>query len=462
MKFESLNHNQYYYHDPTGQIFLYNDDEDLMKKKAFYDSLAIAAEKSVPISAEDIHNYLYNEGNGCRQMILEVTEACNLRCRYCIYSDHYTHTRSHGTVFMSLETMQEAIDYFHDEYLKIEQINPMKKPLIGFYGGEPLLGFQTIKKAVQYIAETYPDWNPIYNLTTNGILFTEEAQDFLHDHKFAILVSLDSYKENHDRNRITVGSKPTFDTILDNLKRYHTKYGNEGLSISCCYDFGTDFVKLADFFNKFPFTVVSLTQVQASRSDYYDQYTSEDESRFWNGYAEVKKHFFQSVQNHKVDRDSFEYHYFSAIYATLAYHRMILEKSPRIRPYTGTCIPGEKLYVTTNGDIKICEKAGYMSAIGDIRKGLNFQVIADILEQYRKATSIKCEHCQISRLCQLCLKDVQFESDSDFKMDRCQSHQQALKNALSEYVTLLEYSPDLFDEMTADYYLRMDQIGEMI
>lgn len=462
MEFESLNHNRYFFHNPTGQIFQYSDDADLQKKKAFYDSLALTPKDPEPISAEDIRHYLYDEGNGCRQLILEVTEACNLRCKYCIYSDHYAHTRSHGTVSMSFETMRDAIDYYHDEYLKIEQINPMKKPLIGFYGGEPLVGFRTIKKAVQYIEDTYPDWNPIYNLTTNGMLFTDEAQDFLHDHAFSILVSLDSYRENHDRNRVTTGGEPTFDKILEHLKRYHRLYGSEGLSISCCYDYGTDFIRLAEFFNEFPFAVVSLTQVQASRSDYYDQYLPEDESRFWNGYAEVKKRFFDSVKEHRINRDSFEYHYFSAIYSTLAYHRMILEESPRIRPWTGTCIPGEKLYVATNGDIKICEKAGHLAVIGDIWKGLDCGAVADVLEKYRKATSSKCAACPVSRLCQLCFKDVQSEEGSGFRMDQCGVHRNALKRALSEYMTLLEYSPELFDDMTADYYLRMDQTGEMI
>lgn len=36
---------------------------------------------------------------------------------------------------------------------------------------------------------------------------------------------------------------------------------------------------------------------------------------------------------------------------------MIREASPLIRPYTGTCVPGEKIYVTTEGKFQICEKS---------------------------------------------------------------------------------------------------------
>lgn len=44
------------------------------------------------------------------QMILQVTQSCNLRCEYCIYSGAY-HTRSHSQKQMTTEIAHRAIDF---------------------------------------------------------------------------------------------------------------------------------------------------------------------------------------------------------------------------------------------------------------------------------------------------------------------------------------------------------------
>lgn len=404
MKFESQNHNNYFFHNHTGQFFQYENDRDLEEKKAFYDTLAVDEPVMKRITAQDVKHYLYAEGNGYKQLIIEVTESCNFRCRYCIYSDYYPHTRGHGKEHMPFDVMKTAIDHYFKEFSIIERVNPMKKPTISFYGGEPLIGYANIKKAVEYIDKTYPEWKVFYNITTNGLLFNDDVQEFLYSHDFAILVSLDSYEENHDRNRVTVSGSPTYKKIIDNLNRYHQKYGSKNLSISCCYDYKTDFTKLESFFNSFPFEVVSLTQVQSSRSNYFSQFSVEEKQSFIESYNKVKSKLFQMVKENNLDKSSFAYKYFSSIYANIAYHRMILEANPFLKPYTSTCIPGEKIFVDIHGNLKICEKVSYTACIGNINSGLNFEVIASFLEEYKTSIQEHCNKCPISRLCQLCFK----------------------------------------------------------
>lgn len=46
-----------------------------------------------------------------RQVVLEVTENCNLRCDYCIYQNSFSGFRDFSPRSMSEETAIKAIDY---------------------------------------------------------------------------------------------------------------------------------------------------------------------------------------------------------------------------------------------------------------------------------------------------------------------------------------------------------------
>jgi two-component system response regulator HydG len=46
------------------------------------------------------------------QLVLDVTEWCNMSCKYCIYSGHYQYVRTHRPRFMSFDTAKKAIDFY--------------------------------------------------------------------------------------------------------------------------------------------------------------------------------------------------------------------------------------------------------------------------------------------------------------------------------------------------------------
>lgn len=49
--------------------------------------------------------------NGLSQLILELTEKCNLRCKYCIYNEGYQQFRNFDYKSMSWDTAKKSIDY---------------------------------------------------------------------------------------------------------------------------------------------------------------------------------------------------------------------------------------------------------------------------------------------------------------------------------------------------------------
>ena len=49
--------------------------------------------------------------NHVEKLTLQVTQRCNLRCEYCIYSGNYDN-RKHSDIDMSFETAKKAIDLY--------------------------------------------------------------------------------------------------------------------------------------------------------------------------------------------------------------------------------------------------------------------------------------------------------------------------------------------------------------
>lgn len=157
---------------------------------------------------------------GMHLMILQVTQSCNLRCSYCIYTDNNGIGRFHNNISMSKETIKKSIDVLSEYSIDSEEIN------ISFYGGEPMLNFELIKYGVNYAKDIFKDKTLTFNMTTNGTLFNDENLKFLEDNNFALLISIDGNKEIHDQNRKFKKNKKlsVFDLVLSNIKLIKKKY----------------------------------------------------------------------------------------------------------------------------------------------------------------------------------------------------------------------------------------------
>ena len=145
------------------------------------------------------------------QLVLQVTQNCNLRCDYCVYSGKYDN-RTHSSKIMSWDTAKKAMDYLIIHSDELDEI------VIGFYGGEPLLNLELIKECVDYMSTHVEGKKVSYSITTNGTLLTPDIAEYLSKNKFNILISLDGSKKEHDANRKFANGKGSFDTIMSNLR----------------------------------------------------------------------------------------------------------------------------------------------------------------------------------------------------------------------------------------------------
>ena len=154
-----------------------------------------------------------NEYKYLTEIMLNVTDDCNLICKYCFVEQnpHY----------MSLQTAKDVCDYAFNnlqEKIKINKIYQNRQCKIYFFGGEPTLCYQSIiYPLVKYCNEKYPNkFN--FGITTNGTLLTKEIIDFFKINNFSILLSIDGNKTTQDYNRPCKNQSSSFDLINKNIK----------------------------------------------------------------------------------------------------------------------------------------------------------------------------------------------------------------------------------------------------
>lgn len=143
---------------------------------------------------------------------LNLTDACNLACRYCFVEQH--------PHYMSLETAKTAVSWVINNLSKKKEAkltSPNEKAHIVFFGGEPMLCYDTIiVPLVNWCKEKYP--NQIsFSITTNGTLLNEERIKWLHDNNFGLLLSIDGAPLTQDFNRPCRNGDSSSELVLKNI-----------------------------------------------------------------------------------------------------------------------------------------------------------------------------------------------------------------------------------------------------
>ena len=107
------------------------------------------------------------------------SEQCNLACKYCFLGNNNAEKRSHFSLEnMSKETADKGIDFFVRQ-IKLSGLDTEKnKPVVIFYGGEPLVNYNTLVYIAKKLNSMRDSEKCLKNLdmsmVTNGLLLTEE------------------------------------------------------------------------------------------------------------------------------------------------------------------------------------------------------------------------------------------------------------------------------------------------
>lgn len=359
--------------------------------------------------------YVDNLLNSCiNDISLQVTRNCNFRCRYCLYTSRSGVERTHEHINMSWEVAKKSIDFLYDHSSNSNRIH------ISFYGGEPFLNFELIKRIVCYAEDKFYTKTIEYSTTINGSILSEEIIDFIIDNRFNIAISLDGPKKIQDSHRkFEFNGSGTFDTVFGNIMRLKSKdakYYFDNVTFIPVYFDDEQYGIVSDFFKS----------IGISNEKAFPQKAYLNGIDYTNSYLLIEKN--NNARTNKMDR-----HFFSAVYSDKT------QIPSKCHP-AGPCIPAVKrMFVDIYGHFYPCEKILENKAfvIGSVNKGFDTERIRSFMN-IGLLTEENCKNCWAFRFCDLCiahcLDPVKNGITKEMKEFHCKYIYSRTMNQIKQYI----------------------------
>ena len=155
-----------------------------------------------------------------KAMCLHVSHDCNLRCKYCFAGQGLYGGQAQ---IMPFEVAKAAIDFLIDKSVGRHNLE------LDFFGGEPLLNWDVVKKTVAYARSLEKEHhkNFRFTMTTNGVLLNPEINEYLNREMHNVVLSLDGRREINDAMRPNAGGKGSYDTIVPQYQEFVKMRGDK-------------------------------------------------------------------------------------------------------------------------------------------------------------------------------------------------------------------------------------------
>lgn len=347
------------------------------------------------------------------QITFEVTDACNLRCKYCGYGEFYEDYDKRENKNMPIEDAITLLDYLIQFWQSNQNVSFNKNVYISFYGGEPLLNMTFIKQVIKYLED-----NPCsvrhftFSMTTNAVLL-ERYMDYLVEKDFNILISLDGNAEN-TAYRVDFSGNHSFDKIINNVNALRDKYPDyfaKKVNFNAVLHNKNSVEDIHRFFketyNKIP-SIGELNNMGIrpdKQKDFMQTYRNQQESLHQSEhYEEIEKDMF--IQSPTFQTVCTYLHQYSG-FVYRDYNELLYGKPEKQNWITGTCMPfNKKMFVTVNGKILPCERIGHQFTLGTVDKNgvhLDFEEIAQKYNHYFVKLEKQCQVCYNTKACMQCI-----------------------------------------------------------
>lgn len=423
---------------------IYNEIKLLINSGMFY--MKSSLDTKINIDEED----LLKIPNA--QLILVLTENCNLRCKYCVYSDMYPEQVNYSQQKMTFDVAKKAIDHFKDLYEARKDHGLKKKPIISFYGGEPFLEFQLIKQIVKYCKEIHFDVS--YGSTTNATIMTDEIINFIIENNVFLAISLDGDKASQNRNRVFMNGDGSFDTVYKNiclLQSEKKKRKKEiPIVINCVFDHYSNLVQVSDFFEEnakilkpYVMNYLPVSNFETKYYDYCDKnLPTKDKNLASKSLEELKLEVTNKLmKNEKIPPS------ISRIFLQQLITCFRKDKGLK-KEFITNCIPTNKIAVSPLGEFYPCERCSQKIIIGNIENGINLAAINDINNQIVSLRKEHCNDCNFSRLCDLCYAQLSVkDTNISFNYSHCETVKSSYSEIFKEVFSILEENDKAFTNL---------------
>jgi uncharacterized protein len=463
-QFSSQAEHQYLYDSITNQILRYSDESGAPEdshdgtlspelEKTLGD-FGVTPHMTTAIAANIEEESLRRDlDKGWKSLNLSITEECNNRCTYCIYSGAYYYERCHAHRFMNWETVKKAVDLYiaHSAHVETRWIT--------FYGGEPLLNWDVIVQAVAYVQERSPRTH--LHISTNGILLDEAKIGYIISHGISLNISYDGPKNVHDSYRVSADGQGTWDrlmTVFDTIRHMDPAYFNSQLRLICTVAPPYNLPQISEYFEKNPALKERLFFV--GQVDPHD-------TAFFNDMSPIERKLLEEIKKYHADTIRQEYikacqqgegkdHFGKYLYEPMLrlIHNRVMHPGP-VRRLMGCCFPGEhQVFVTIDGNLYPCQRCGGCNfmKIGTLDGGLDADGIVRHINDFIGTCQEQCSTCWCCHLCTHCYVTGKKgeEPDPARREEACEATRRYIRECLKIYTSVREVSPDAFDFLLDD------------
>lgn len=375
------------------------------------------------------------------QISLQLTQDCNFRCNYCVYSETNNKlNRNHSKRKISFDLAKKGVDFL------LSHSRDIASPSIGFYGGEPLLEFDLLKKIVIYAESIFWGKDIRFNITTNCSLINREIMDFFAEHDMPLLISLDGPKYMHDANRkFAANGCGTFDVIMNKLsfiKEKYPDYYKNKIMFSVVIDPSKEIDCVNEMFisnNLLNDTTVLVGVIDDSYSTVKNEYSADFilQQKYGaflgilNRAGRVKDSNISTITLNELREQK-------TLDDKIGYYNIVDEMS-----HGGPCIIGStRLFMNVDGDFFPCEKVSELSPvmnIGNIENGFYYDKVENLLN-IGKITENMCKNCWAINECSLCPKYADGHTclDADILLSKCDNVLKRVDNEIRTYIAIKE------------------------
>lgn len=270
-----------------------------------------------------------------KALCLHISHDCNLRCKYCFAG---TGNFGGARMLMPPEVAIDAMKFVAKASGKRRNIE------VDFFGGEPLMAFDTVIKTVEYVRAHEKEWgkNFRFTITTNGLALDDKKIDFINREMDNVVLSLDGRPDVNDELRVDIAGNGSYSRIVPKLLK--TAQGRNGKDY---YVRGTftklnlDFAEDVLHMHELGFKEISVEPVVTS--DPRLDFTPEDLPKIYAEYERLAK-----IMLDRAGTDE-DFRFF---------HFMIdLEQGPCVIKRLRGCGAGaEYLAVTPDGELYPCHQ----------------------------------------------------------------------------------------------------------
>ena len=393
-----------------------------------------------------------------RQLTFEVTDACNLQCKYCGYGDLYFGYDKRETKFLAFEQGRILLDYLVSLWRTCPAHSAAPRTYLSFYGGEPLMNMDFITRMVDYVEKLDVHRNFNFSMTTNAMLL-DRYTDYLVEKRFHLLISLDGDKYGQSY-RVTHDGKNSFDRVYKNVKDLQAKYPDyftRYVEFNAVLHNRNSVARTQDFimreFGKKP-TISELNnsgirpdKVEEFQQTYRNMIESLHESE---NYEKLAEEMFVAEPN-THDLLLYLHQYSGNVFRD--YNSLFLDESKLHYTPTGTCSPfSKKLFVTVNGKILQCERIDHKFALGQLSANgvsLDLDAIVARFNGYLEKLQRQCSLCYRKRSCIQCMYYIE-DLDATQPICRGYMNQETFEQYSSYCLAHLARHPHLYKKLMED------------